>query len=331
MPTQQPVVAIIGAGVTGLSCAQRLHQAGYQVTLFDKARGVGGRVSTRRTESTSFDHGAQYFTARDAAFCTAVEHWQQQGVVSRWDEPLMAYQAGQWSTVADVPRYVGVPRMNAIARQLCADLPCELSHRVVGLQHDGRQWQLQFEGDLAPRMADHVVLAIPAPQVLALLAESHPFYAIAQSIRMQPTWAVMLELAHAVDVPYAGAFINDQACLSWIAQNHRKPARTPVPTWVLHSAPAWASQHADAEPSWVATQMIAEFEQVLGQPVHIKQQMVHRWLYALAEQPLMQQSLYDAHLRLGIAGDWLCGSRVEGAWCSGQHVAQSIMAAGAVA
>ena len=324
-------VAIIGAGLAGLSCAQHLHQAGYAVKLFDKARGVGGRLSTRRTETTSFDHGAQYFTARDPDFCAQVALWQQQGVASRWDQPLMAYQLGQWSAVADQPRYVGVPRMNAIARQMCAELPCELSHRLLSLHRVGDQWHLQFEGDFPSVIADQVVLAIPAPQVLDLLAESHPFYAIAQSIRMQPTWAVMLELAHAVDVPYAGAFINDQTCLSWIAQNHRKPARTSVPTWVLHSAPAWASQHADAEPSWVAAQMIAEFEQVLGQPVHIKQQMVHRWLYALAEQPLMQQSLYDAHLRLGIAGDWLCGSRVEGAWCSGQYVAQSIMATRAVA
>jgi hypothetical protein len=327
MSTSPLQVAIIGAGLAGLSCAQHLHQAGYAVKLFDKARGVGGRLSTRRTETTSFDHGAQYFTARDPDFCAQVALWQQQGVASRWDQPLVAYQSGQWSAVADQPRYVGVPRMNAIARQMCAELPCELSHRLLGLHRVGDQWHLQFEGDLPSVIADQVVLAIPAPQVLPLLAATHPFYHIAQSVFMQPTWAVMLELAQPIDVPFAGAFINQQACLSWIAQNHQKPARASTPSWVLHSAPTWAMAHAESDPQWVAAHMIAAFESVLGQQVQIKQQMVHRWLYALAEQPLNQHSLYDPSCGLGIAGDWLHGSRVEGAWCSGRHLAQAMMAA----
>ena len=65
-------VAIIGAGLAGLSCAQALVQAGYQVHVFDKSRGPSGRMSTRRAEDHAgpwqCDRGAQYFTARDATF-----------------------------------------------------------------------------------------------------------------------------------------------------------------------------------------------------------------------------------------------------------------------
>lgn len=43
-------VAIIGAGMAGLSCARALVQAGVAVELFDKGRGPGGRMSTRRVE-----------------------------------------------------------------------------------------------------------------------------------------------------------------------------------------------------------------------------------------------------------------------------------------
>ena len=56
-------VAIVGAGIAGLSCALRLQGGDHHVTLFDKGRGAGGRMSTRRVETpagtAAFDHGAQ--------------------------------------------------------------------------------------------------------------------------------------------------------------------------------------------------------------------------------------------------------------------------------
>ena len=61
-------VAIIGAGIAGLSCASALQQAGIRVRVFEKSRGVGGRMSTRRGEGWECDHGAQYFTVSDDLF-----------------------------------------------------------------------------------------------------------------------------------------------------------------------------------------------------------------------------------------------------------------------
>ncbi|TGN44114.1 FAD-dependent oxidoreductase, partial [Paracoccus liaowanqingii] len=62
-------VAIIGAGLAGLTCAGRLAQAGLSVTLFDKGRGPGGRLATRRADDgLRFDHGALWLAARDPGF-----------------------------------------------------------------------------------------------------------------------------------------------------------------------------------------------------------------------------------------------------------------------
>ena len=60
--------AVVGAGMAGVACARTLLQAGHRVTLLEKSRGFGGRMATRRTEFGGFDHGAQYFTVRDARF-----------------------------------------------------------------------------------------------------------------------------------------------------------------------------------------------------------------------------------------------------------------------
>ena len=57
-------VAVIGAGLAGLSCATALQAAGVVVRVYEKSRGPAGRMSTRRGDGWQCDHGAQYFTVR---------------------------------------------------------------------------------------------------------------------------------------------------------------------------------------------------------------------------------------------------------------------------
>ncbi|MFM2034129.1 MAG: hypothetical protein RJA32_764, partial [Pseudomonadota bacterium] len=65
-------VAVIGAGISGAACAFELQSLGFEVQVYEKSRGASGRLSTRRTETWSADHGAQYFTARDPLFIKEV-------------------------------------------------------------------------------------------------------------------------------------------------------------------------------------------------------------------------------------------------------------------
>ena len=87
-------VAVIGAGLAGLHAARRLHDAGAEVRVFDKARGSGGRMSTRRTDFGAFDHGAQYFTARDPRFRAQVEKWVASGAAAPWPGKVVRLAEG---------------------------------------------------------------------------------------------------------------------------------------------------------------------------------------------------------------------------------------------
>ncbi len=52
-------VAIVGAGLAGLSCAVALHQAGVAVQVFEASDGVGGRVRSDHVDGFTLDRGFQ--------------------------------------------------------------------------------------------------------------------------------------------------------------------------------------------------------------------------------------------------------------------------------
>ena len=326
-------IAVIGAGLAGLSCAQALLQAGHTVHVFDKARGPSGRMSTRRAEDDNgpwqCDHGAQYFTARDPAFRAEVARWQQAGVAALWNARLASFDGSAWSTPATpLERFVGTPRMTSPAAWLVQHLGepalAQWQTTVQRLDHSEGGWTITSaeHGLHSPRYSA-VLLAVPAPQAVPLLAPVSPAgAAIAASARMRGSWAVMLRYASPVALPCEGAFINTGP-LRWVARDSSKPGRTGQETWLLHASPEWSEAHIEDSAEAVTTALLAAFA-ALGGPAPLAA-TAHRWRYADTEPALTQGSWWDAQMRLGLCGDWLHGGKVEGAWLSGRALAHQVL------
>ena len=104
---------VVGAGLSGLAAAGALSSAGHEVTVFDKGRGPGGRLATRRIGPATVDHGAQFFTVRSRRFEAMVEAWISAGVVGEWTRGF-ADRIGEYKEDG-YPRYKGTRGMTAIA------------------------------------------------------------------------------------------------------------------------------------------------------------------------------------------------------------------------
>ena len=328
-----PTIAIIGAGLAGLSCAHALLQAGHTVHVFDKARGPSGRMSTRRADDVDgpwqCDHGAQYFTARDPAFRAEVARWQQAGVAALWNARLASFDGRAWTTPATpLERFVGTPRMTSPAAWLVQHLG-ELARTqwqttVQGLNRAEGGWAItSAEHGLHSQRYGAVLLAVPAPQAVPLLSAVAPAgAAVAASVRMRGSWALMLRYASPVAMPWEGAFINTGP-LRWVARDSSKPGRKGAETWLLHASPEWSDAHLEDSAESVAAALLAAFA-ALGGPAPLAA-TAHRWRYADTEPALTQGSGWSASLRLGLCGDWLNGGKVEGAWLSGRALAAQIL------
>jgi renalase len=346
-----PHCAVVGAGIAGLACASVLRQAGCTVSVFEKSRGPGGRMSTRRGWAVDgspiwqCDHGAQYFTARDPVFRAEVLRWQQAGVAALWQPRLKVFDAAA-TRASDAPleRWVGTPGMNAPARWLGETLNVHTGSTVQALHYEAAHWSVSTaEQGRLPARFDALVLALPAPQAAPLLrgaiaataatpeAPAAPaalaalgtLGTLADSAIMRACWAVMLRFAVPPALPFEAAFVN-HGPLRWIACDSAKPGRgITAPTWLLHASAAWSEAHLEDDAEHVAAALLAAFRELGGAaPQHWS---THRWRYADTETPLQLGCAWQARPRVGLCGDWLNGGKVEGAWLSGQRLAQQML------
>ena len=318
-------VAIVGAGMAGLTAARILGEQGYDVVLVEKARGAGGRMATRRQGDYRFDHGAQYFTARDPRFLQQVQSWQESGLVASWQPRITVVGEGQPSGAGSqaTERFVAVPGMSAICSDLAAELSeCRFSWTVHSLARTASGWTLHStEGETL--QADVLLLSLPPEQARALLLDPEVDTTLA-SVEMRPCWAVMAVLDRPLLPDWDAAFINEGP-LSWVANQAGKPGRPSVPAWVLHANPDWSSRFLEHEPNEVRDLLLDAARKLpIAQAFKVDFAVAHRWRYALARQPLERGALFFESKQLALAGDWCHGSRVEGAYLSGIAAAGQI-------
>lgn len=309
-------IGIIGAGMAGLACAERLADSGHKVQLFDKGRGPGGRMSVRRTETpmgeAAFDHGAQYFTVRDPGFQARAEAWIRAGLIAPWP-------------AAGEDAFVGTPGMNAPLRDMAGRFEVQWGARVMQLAPDGAGWRVVLENG-ATQAVDAVVVALPAEQACELTASVAPeFSALAEATPTDPCWTVMAAFSDRLEAGIDCWRGDGEASpITWAARNSSKPGRRGPEAWVVQASPAWSRTHLEASAEEVIPALLgALFGSLAINPVRPIAQSAHRWRYARSGAQ-GAGALWDPRRSLGLCGDWLVGPRVEAAWLSGTRLADLV-------
>jgi hypothetical protein len=314
---------VVGAGWSGLKAATELSEAGFDVLVLEKSRGPGGRSATRRADGARFDHGAQYFTARSAAFARRLQRWRDDGLVQAWRPRLAVLgDRDKHHDPEETLRFVAVPGMNAVCKHLAEPLDCRYEIRVAELQCD-ESWRLTLaDGEVIE--ARRLVLTAPPAQAAALLGATDPLHDRLAAVAFAPCITAMLSFDEPFDPGFDAAFVNVDCPLSWVACNSTKPGRNGH-DWVLHATGDWSRDHLEEGFDELAGRLADAFSRIVDESLPATRvRTAHRWRYAQALEPADDGAIVDAERRLAIAGDWLAGSRIEGAWTSGRKAGQAL-------
>ncbi|MCX6116858.1 MAG: NAD(P)-binding protein [Proteobacteria bacterium] len=323
-----PRIAMIGAGLGGLSFCRVLKDRGISVKCFDKSNRAGGRTSTRAAgETAQFDHGAQYLTIRNPMLRLHLESWCNDKIVAPWDARFVAIdRPAEFRDVTYEQRYVGIPKMEDLAQYLSKDLDIEFDTEVSEVIVEPTAYRLRSKAGQDLGVFDMILWNCPPAQTAKIVPLNCGWKDQLKNVQMEPCWSVMLALESSWKVPFDGAFINE-GDLGWMARDSSKPNRpNDLDCWVLHSTSKWAEKNLDISKDDVIQRLVYEAQRVtlstMPKPILAKS---HRWLYSRPTEALNQKFLWDSEHRLGACGDWCGGPRIEGAFESGMALAAQVL------
>lgn len=322
-----PSVAIIGAGIAGLTCGTALQGLVPQLKIFEKSIFAGGRIGQFRAGDYEFSHGAQYFTVNNPLFWNIVSSWQSDNVVRPWEGWIVELEKGQVSNVdMATQRFVGHPRMQIVAEQLAKN--CDITHSAniseMEKQDDGG-WRLFNERGDYLGAYDVVIIATEAHEAASLCSDVPPIRELADSVGMTVCWSGMFAFENRLDLPYDAAYVLDSP-LSWVSRYQGADPRTEADCWVLHASPEWSQQYVASFRGRVMHALLEAFWEAadIGEQKPISSS-VHCWKHAAPINPVHEDCLFVESDAIGACGDWCTAPRIEGAVLSGFSMADRVM------
>lgn len=312
-------VSIVGGGLSGLMAARALHDAGHEVTVFDKGRSPGGRLATRRIGDARVDHGAQFFTVRNEAFERHVAGWIRDEVAFEWCRGFDGSGDGY-------PRYAARGGMTTIAKHIASDLDVRCSSMVFSLHRNtdaAAAWTVRLD-DGSSHESDALIVTCPLAQSASLLISAE--VGVPETLwrtDYDRTLALLVVCRGTTAVPEPGG-VQGAAGFTFIADNHRKGV-SDVAALTLHADPEWSLEHWDDEPDDAQRLLLERAQPWIGDAEVVTSQL-KRWRFA-TPRSIWPDTTWapDDLTSLALAGDAFAGPRMEGAAVSGLAAAARLL------
>ena len=306
---------IVGAGIAGASCAGTLAAAGWEVDVFEKARGAGGRLSTKRFEQGWATLGSPFISAKRDPFRSQLRDWVRQG----WLEPvrggILQGRANKgWSQAQLQNHHRALVEPSHLVRQLLGGARLHTQSRVAALQprtlimEDG-----QVHGEY-----DCVICSVPTPQAVPMLDALPLLRERVLDVRFRPVWSFLMRWDGG---PAAEVIKFDDHLLDLAV---RQPAGGPG-LWAVHSSHEFAETYLEASEMEASNRAASALMGLLGLPWPVEIEASQLWRYAQPENPAGGFWAGDRENRVAVIGDGIAGEGVERAWESGLRLAQAIL------
>ena len=336
-----PRVAVIGAGVGGLTCARELCLRGFDPVVFEASGRVGGRCSSRETSIGWFDDGAQAISGASRLASYATQRPGELAAVHPWSVPATPGEderkGREWDKDEDeedairtlkLMGAVGVPSMLALTNAIARPLDIRLNTPIRQARRHGVHWVLCDAAGEIDEGFQALVLAVPAPLALPLARESPGLLAALRAVRYRSRWVLLLGSERPVGLPGYREFQGSP--IERVAAMHSKPGRPSClpQRWFVEADEQWSLRHEHDDAETVADLLLENFRAHAGRSVTPNLLSAHQWRHAFVENPAAiagcSECLWDDEAQLGVCGDSVVASQVDRVHRSGVALARAM-------
>jgi hypothetical protein len=308
---------IVGAGIAGASCAGTLAAAGWDVDVFDKARGAGGRLSTRRTEQGWATLGSPFISARRDPFRSQLRDWVRQG----WLAPvrgniLQGRATVSWARAQLQNHYKPTIEPSQLVRKLLGTARLHTLAHVAALQPR----TIILENGQVLNDYDCIICSVPTPQAVPLLDALPRLREHLGEARYRPVWSFLMRWKGG---PTADVIKFDDHLLELAVRQTSDGEGL----WAVHSSHEFAEAYFEASFEEAGTRAASALMGLLGLSWPVEVEAAHLWRHAIPETSAEGFWLGDRENRVALIGDGIAGVGVERAWESGVRLAQALIQA----
>lgn len=288
-------VLIVGAGLTGSLCAcllRRELQSKVHIVVWDKSRGVGGRMSTSRPpdpSSHSAELGAQYISATPA-YAQSHHSFYSELLTAGVLKPLDCIIEGLREKDISL-NYVTPRGMSSLVKHFLSESGADLflERHVTGVYRRGASWEVKRKVGESETF-DAVVLTMPVPQILQLEGDVTPLLSVQQQQQLNGVayssrfaLALFFSPDAVFSFPWGARYFSESDCIRYVAVDPRKSSSDPGgrgPSLVVHTSVPFGVEHLEEDKEAVKPIILQELHRLLPglpPPVGVK---CHKWRYS---------------------------------------------------
>jgi renalase len=314
---------IIGSGFSSAVLTRALKQNS-DTLVFDKSRGPGGRSSTRRVENVGFfDHGLQFISPKTEEFDFFLNQYLK-SFTKEWKGDFRIFEENK---IINKKKYIGKFGNNDFVKNLIA-FEVNYLKELSRIERASNTWILQFK-DKSVQECEKLILTIPLEQCQKITSSLGLNLNFEGS--MEPNLTTMIGFKKPLGLKSCGIKFQKNSILGWAANESSKLRvgnNNSLELWTLQSSLDFANKYCHIyrdKKDEVMGLMIREFLSLLKiQNAEIAHKDIHGWLYAFKNKDFSEKFYWNNNIKLGICGDWMCGSKAEDAWFSASLLANQI-------
>ena len=316
---------VIGSGISGATIANLLNKK-FQVNLFDKGRGPGGRASFKRIKGQiGFDHGTQYFSPKTIEFKKFTNRLIKTKILKKWSGNHIFLNSKKKENKKHI-KIIGKKANNDICKFLLKKVKCFYQSEVKKIYYKNKLWFLLFT-DGKIRTYKGVILTCPFPQLKKLSEKFINNTFIKRKLKMDANITVMIAIKKNKKSP--SSFLFDDPVLGWAGnENTKKRFKSKHDLWTLQSTFKWANKNIDKNKKNLKKNskiLIDKFFKLTKiKKTKVIYSINHGWKYSSNSKPLKIRSYWDPQKKIGVCADWFIGPRLESGWISAHDLFKKI-------